>query len=84
MKHLGCVLWPKHFTRYGEILLAERRVIEDLIPTYETYWAISRDGLDFGRYVRNEWNVPFEVRKQEAINDALDWIALNVRNKRYG
>lgn len=83
MREMGCLLLPKQFTRYGDILLAERSIMEGAEKYYETYWMLSRDGIDFGRCVRNSWAVPHTDRVAEAVEDAQSWIDANVRNNRY-
>lgn len=85
MRKLGCTLLPKHFTPDGEILLAERITEFDGIPYCETFWMIHRDGIDLGRSVRTRaFNSNQQDRINEALLDAISFIAINVRNKRYG
>lgn len=51
-----CKILPKQVTRHGEILLAERLTKDPKSGerVWETIWAISRDGADIGRIVRNQ------------------------------
>lgn len=92
----GLAILPKVDTRYGEILLAEY-FCEDPFPHFKTYWFVNRDGLDFGRWVSspayiNErggliFPVPLMSRREdridEAVADAMAFIALNVECGRY-
>ena len=84
MRKLGCYLLPKVTHTHGEILLAERKILERAEVVYETNWMISRNGIDFGRGVRNYWSVPQETRIAEALEDAYGWIEANIKVKRYG
>lgn len=85
MRRLGCTLLPKVFTPDGEILLSERLTMFDGIPYYETYWMVHRDGIDLGRSVRTEAFGSIQLdRINEAVADAIGFITLNIRNKRYG
>lgn len=83
MRKNGCKILPKVFTPFGDILFAERSFISGTEKVYETFWMVSRDGIDFGRGVRNKWSVPANVRHAEALADATNWIDINIRNKRY-
>lgn len=54
-----------------------------LAPHWCTMWVLDRGGLDVGQYVYHGTHVSRETRIADALRSAAEWIATNVRQRRF-
>lgn len=86
VRRRGLAPLPPIDTRHGRILIADGYVLHHKDfpqPHFQTFWAVQRNGMDFGRPLFCTAFSTQPERIKAAVDDAHEWIRDNTDVGRY-